>query len=100
MGNVPSLFDQVWPSTATVLDTTGTIITQKALSSMKKKREWFWTLSGRARIIRLALCGLRGIGGEPATRPTGISLGLSRWGTRKEIFLSLKKINGQSSHPA
>ncbi len=45
-GNVPGLFDEVWPSTATVLDTRGAVVVQKALSWMKKKREWFWTLGG------------------------------------------------------
>jgi len=45
-GNVPGLFDEITPSTATVLNTTGAIVAQKALSWMKKKREWFWTLGG------------------------------------------------------
>ncbi len=45
-GNVPGLFDEVWPSAASVLDATGAIVVQKALSWMKNKREWFWTLGG------------------------------------------------------
>ncbi len=42
-GNVPGLFDEVWPSTATVLDTRGAVVVQKALSWMNTKREWFWS---------------------------------------------------------
>jgi hypothetical protein len=35
--------DEVWPSTATVLDTKGSIIVQKHMSWMKTTREWFWS---------------------------------------------------------
>jgi len=41
--DVPGLFDEVQPSTATVLDTKGAIVAQKALSWMKTKREWLWS---------------------------------------------------------
>jgi hypothetical protein len=44
-GKDPGHFDEVWPSTGTVLDTRGTIVTQKATSWMKPTREWFWSTS-------------------------------------------------------
>lgn len=41
--NVARSRDQVWPSTATVLDTKGNIVSQKPFSSAKTKWEWFWS---------------------------------------------------------
>jgi hypothetical protein len=41
--DVPGLFDVILPSTATVLDTKGTMVVQKAISWMNTKREWFWS---------------------------------------------------------
>jgi hypothetical protein len=42
--NESGMRDKAWPSTATVLDTKGTIIAQKALSWTVTKREWFWSV--------------------------------------------------------
>jgi hypothetical protein len=41
--NIAGGRDQVWPSTASVLDTKGNIVSQKPFSSMKTKWEWFWS---------------------------------------------------------
>ena len=38
--------DEVWPSTATVLDRNGAVITQKPWSWMKTRWEWFWFKEG------------------------------------------------------
>jgi hypothetical protein len=35
-------YDQVFPSTATVLDAAGRIVAQKPFSTVKEKWEWFW----------------------------------------------------------
>jgi hypothetical protein len=39
------LSDQVWPSTITVMDTKGNVVTQKPFTWMKTNREWFWSVS-------------------------------------------------------
>ena len=35
--------DEVWPSTATILDTKGSVVVQKHMSRMKTTWEWFWS---------------------------------------------------------
>jgi hypothetical protein len=42
--NESGMRDKAWPSTATVLDTKGAIIAQKARSWTATKREWFWSV--------------------------------------------------------
>jgi hypothetical protein len=41
--DAPGLFDEVLPSTATVLDTKGATVAQRPLSWMKTKWEWLWS---------------------------------------------------------
>jgi hypothetical protein len=41
--NVARSRDQVWPSTASILDTKGKIVSQKPFSSVMTKWEWFWS---------------------------------------------------------
>ena len=79
--------DNVWPSTATVLDTSGTIITQKPLSWVKTRWEWFWFKEGSSH----GPLGWPQLGGVVRTRyeTGGASLGrpiLSR--KREFLFLS------------
>jgi hypothetical protein len=42
-GKDPGQTDQVWPSTATILDARGNIVTQRSSSWMKTTREWLWS---------------------------------------------------------
>lgn len=65
--------DEVWPSTATVLDRDGTVVAQKPLSWMKTTWEWFWTKSGGSQDP----LGLPHWGGLVRTRygTDGLSLG-------------------------
>jgi hypothetical protein len=53
--------DEVWPSTATVLDRRGAVVAQKPLSWMKTRREWFWFKEGSSHSVPAAWPQLGGV---------------------------------------
>jgi len=53
--------DEVWPSTATVLDRNGAIISQKPWSWMKTRWEWFWFKEGSSHSVPAAWPQLGGL---------------------------------------
>jgi hypothetical protein len=53
--------DEVWPSTATVLDKSGNIVAQKNLSWMKTRWEWFWFKEGSSHSVPAAWPQLGGL---------------------------------------
>jgi len=64
----PGRYDQVFPSTATVLDAAGKVVAQKPLSTVKEKWQWFWTEGSR--------------GGNPVGTPSDIGVVRTRHETK------------------